>query len=431
MTETLRITIVTYNWPPRNAIGVHRPYGWAKHWAAAGHRVRVLTAQKHLYDAPLDLQLPPLPGVEVIELPYGGGAASLTGAISASPVGAIAKRLYQTARGVSGAAPDVRDGWRAACRPQAKRLAAETDILVSTFGPRSSHLIAADLKSAEPRLFWLADFRDLWSQNHTSRLSRAAHRHEQRMELVAVRTADLISSVSAELAVELEALHRKPTIVIPNGFDVPESQVLEVLRAPRPSRGLPLKIVYTGKIYPNLRDPTPLLQAVLQAEERGLWPRGAVEVHFYGGQLEGIEAAERGAVGHFVRVHGHVSRDVAIQAQREAGMLLLLESPLPEARGVLTGKLFEYLSTGIPILSLGSGPDSAIARVIDETKAGVCAGADAQKIVDVIDAVAKGGDPPEFDPKEEEILRYARSRQAEHLLGCAIAERERSARGSA
>lgn len=417
MTEPLRITIVTYNWPPRNAIGVHRPYGWAKHWALSGHQVRVLTAQKHLYDAPLDLHLPELAGVEVVEFPYGGATASVSGALSSSPAGAIGKRFYRKIRAAVGAAPDVRDAWHAAFRPHAKQFAMDADIVVSTFGPRSSHLIASEMKAANPCLFWLADYRDLWSQNHIVEMSAAARSREHRIEAAALRAADLLSTVSPELADQLSALHGRPTLVVPNGFDVADSLVIEALRKSRRRPTPPIKIVYTGKIYPNLRDPSPLLQVVLDGERQGRWPPGAVEVHIYGAQTDGIDTLlKRGGYGRFVKMHGHVARDLTLQAQRDADLLLLLESPLPEARGMLTGKLFEYLTTGIPILSLGSGPDSAIARVLEETGAGVCASADPIVIGDVIAAALSGAAPPGFNPQEDRILRYSRRMQAEDLL---------------
>ena len=66
----MNILIVTYNWPPRNAIGAHRPYSWAKYWSALGANVTVLTAKKYSFDAPLDLDLPVINGVHVVNVPY-------------------------------------------------------------------------------------------------------------------------------------------------------------------------------------------------------------------------------------------------------------------------------------------------------------------------------------------------------------------------
>jgi hypothetical protein len=63
----IRIVIVTYNWLPRNAIGTHRPLSWARHWAARGAKVTVLTAKKYAFDEPLDLANEPIPGVANVQ----------------------------------------------------------------------------------------------------------------------------------------------------------------------------------------------------------------------------------------------------------------------------------------------------------------------------------------------------------------------------
>ena len=68
--KTKSILIVTYDWMPRNSIAVHRPYAWAKYWSLAGLKITVLTAKKYAYDEPLDLGLPVLDAVKVIEIPY-------------------------------------------------------------------------------------------------------------------------------------------------------------------------------------------------------------------------------------------------------------------------------------------------------------------------------------------------------------------------
>src|SRR5690625_3409835 len=66
----MRVLIVSYNWPPRNAIGTHRPYSWAKHWSERGVSMDVLTAKKKFFDGPQDLCLSSLSSVRVTESPY-------------------------------------------------------------------------------------------------------------------------------------------------------------------------------------------------------------------------------------------------------------------------------------------------------------------------------------------------------------------------
>ena len=66
----LNIVIITYAWPPYNAIGTYRPYAWAKYWKKLGHNITVITAKKQAFDTPDDLNLPLIPGVKIVEINY-------------------------------------------------------------------------------------------------------------------------------------------------------------------------------------------------------------------------------------------------------------------------------------------------------------------------------------------------------------------------
>lgn len=418
MTRPLRITLVTYSWPPRNAIGVHRPYSWARYWSEAGHQVRVLTAKKYAYDAPLDLALPQLPGVRVEELPYRSALSWAAASIHSSPFGAGLKRLFRRLRSTGAVRQDPRDGWARAAISRAEAWAAGADVAVSTYGPRSAHLIGAALKKANPGLLWVADYRDMWSLDHTQPWGERQRSVETELERATVGAgADILSTVSDELGEQLRALHGRDVVTIYNGFDSDPDDVSSAIAGPRRVCQPPLKIVYTGKIYPGLRDPQPLLAAIRRAESDGRIPPGAVEVHFYGGQMDGVEALGRDAgLEGVVRLHGHVPREVALKAQADADLLLLLESPRPEARGVLTGKIFEYIASGVPVLALGSQSCSAIGRMLAETGTGRAVGDDHEAIIDVLMSRLSGAAAPGFAPNEQAILRYSRRQQAARLL---------------
>jgi glycosyltransferase involved in cell wall biosynthesis len=65
----------------------------------------------------------------------------------------------------------------------------------------------------------------------------------------------------------------------------------------------------------------------------------------------------------------YIPHDEVLKAQRSSQVLLLLINNTPNAKGILTGKLFEYLASGRPILCIGP-EDGDAARVIKETQAG-------------------------------------------------------------
>ena len=417
---TLRIAIITYAWPPRNSIGAHRPYSWARYWSAAGAKVTVLTGRKYAYDAPLDLSLRELPGVEVIEVDYASASAASRFAdqVYNSPLRAPAQWLYKRMRGKAVAPANPRDGWLAGALPVAEALAGETDAVVSTYDPRTVHQLAAAMKRRNPGLVWVADYRDLWSLNHAPGWRPDQQAAESAIERETVGThADLVSSVSDELARAQGELLGKPWLTVTNGFDVDVSAIRAAVSQPLRTPARPMRVVYTGKLYPGLRDPRVLLEELVAMETEGVIARGAVMVDLYGGQLDGLDALlGSGQFDHIVTQHGHVPRDTALKAQREADLLLLLESPLPEARGVLTGKIFEYMATGVPILSLGSRRDSAIGDMLAATRSGVCT-EDERGLVRraILDRMA-GGRLEWFSPNLDVIAGFSREAQARRLL---------------
>jgi glycosyltransferase involved in cell wall biosynthesis len=63
----------------------------------------------------------------------------------------------------------------------------------------------------------------------------------------------------------------------------------------------------------------------------------------------------------------------AIQQQGRAQVLLLFINDTPNAKGVVTGKIFEYLASGRPVLCIGP-EDGDAAHIIREANAGLVAG---------------------------------------------------------
>lgn len=178
-----------------------------------------------------------------------------------------------------------------------------------------------------------------------------------------------------------------------------------------------IDIVYTGMIYPGWRDPAPLFLAVNNLIQSNKINKHQVEIHFYGQRQPGLyELVKEKSAESFVKIHGHVSREAALHAQEKAGLLLLLESGEEVAKGVLTGKIFEYMVSGVPILSLGSKEDSAIGEIISETGVGVVCADDVDKIEKSIIQVLQGKVDGIYSPNLEAISQYSRKVQAENLL---------------
>lgn len=418
--KPLKIVIVTYNWPPRNAIGTHRPYAWAKRWSELGASVTVLTAQKHPYDAPLDLDLPPLPGVGIEEVAYGSTVAKLGGGmLRDGPTRQFAKTLVGWFRSRFGVNADIREKWQAAARQRALQLSEKSDIVVSTYGPAASHLIAFEMKQHNPALFWVADYRDLWSQRHTVELTERHRARERQLEVSSVgEGADLLTAVSHDMVEQLDKLTGKPVLLVRNGFDIEEDMLRKRLKMKASRFSAPLRLVHTGTLYEGLRDPEPLLAALAALLNEGKIAEGEISVDFYGARIDPARRlAKNPQYAPFIRLMGHVPRAEALKAQQQADLLLLLESPDPRARGVLTGKVFEYIASGTPVLSLGSLADYEIPKLLSETGTGISFSYDntvalKQFLVQCLDGVSQA---TAYRPDLSKIMHYSRHRQADEL----------------
>lgn len=419
--KNLHIVIVTYNWPPRNAIGTHRPYAWAKEWSSLGIQVTVLSARKQTFDAPLDLNLPTLSGVDVIEVVWGGAYLGLGSRFLKNRlINSVARRIRILLTKYTDVNIEPREAWLFAALPIAAKIAPRADVVISTFGPRMTHQIGSAMKAINPRLIWVADYRDLWSKGHQQNLNKAQVAKNESLERETVFTnADMITAVSEDMVKQLSAMTVKPVLLIQNGFDYEEFEVLARLKKNKPKCGGSLRIVYTGMLYEGWRDPEPLFIALAGLLKSGKIQDGQVWVEFYGSRINVARSlAKNPDYTPFIKLVGHVPREQALIAQMSADLLLLVESPATSARGVLTGKVFEYIASGTPILSIGSLRDYEIPRLLAQTATGVSfEGHEINKLEHLIlDLIKRESSPPFFSPDINSIMLYSRRRQSMALL---------------
>lgn len=411
-----KILIISYDWPPRNSIATHRPYSWAKYWAEQGFDVTVLTAAKKFFDFPLDLNLPKIDGVKVIEADY----RSLLPTPNPTDVQDVSstfllKKIKRVISFIFGLEYDVRTRWAGVADEMIEKLGTDFNFVVSTFGPDSAHKIASKFKNANPNIFWVADYRDLWSLNARTKNSRLMKFFTRRKELQIVDSADMFVTISKELA-ELQAeLVKEKLEVIFNGFDV--DLYVNLYSKPLKILNNCLNIVYTGRIYPTKRSPMPLLRAIEKLIDTDQVKKSNISINFYGinttviqGEIDDFKYPE------IIKHHGYIQRSMALQLQQSADLLLLLESGDADSKGFLTGKIFEYIGAGRPIMSIGSGSDSAISRVLNETNCGVCYGEDESLIMADLLTCLRGKMPSWFKPNIIAIQRYSRKHQAEQMI---------------
>lgn len=264
--------------------------------------------------------------------------------------------------------PDSERGWRAVAVKEAGNLLKEKDIvaIMSSSSPVTSHLIARELK-VKHKIPWIADLRDLWSQNHNYTYGPLRRLIDRRLERKTLSLTDALVTVSQPWADMLSTLHGEKRIhTITNSFDPAE------VNSPPATLTSKFTITCTGSLYPGKQDTSMLFAALRDLiGEMALNP-GDLEVRFYGSEGGWLKKeAEEHGVSDVVMQYGRVPRQVAVDKQRESQVLLVVNWEAEGGVASHQGKLFEYLAAQRPILSSGGQGNYLTERILKETEAGM------------------------------------------------------------
>jgi hypothetical protein len=281
--------------------------------------------------------------------------------------------------------PDAEVGWLAG-RGELRRLlrSGRFDAVLSSAPPFTTNIM---LGSLGPRLPWIADFRDLWTDSDYGTRFRFG---DALLEGWSLRRAAALTTVSEPLARALRERHPgKRVDVIPNAFNAQDWRSVPFDREER------CTILYAGALYHGRRDPRPLFRAIRELLDEGLLLAREITVVFYSTREPWLDRAisEHG-LGDIVRVCGTTSREKVLVAERRADRLLVLLWDGSGADGILTGKFFEYLGARRRIIVVGGPSSTAIDGLLDQTGAGVRCTTDAMLRDELLAAVQEHRSAP-------------------------------------
>ncbi len=436
-----RVLVIAYYWPPSGGSGVQRWVKFVKYLPANGWQPVVCTPLNPEYsskDETLARDIPP--EAEVIRLritePYGfyralmgrGSSTDMKSLVSAgggdsgdaNPISAEHKSLKQRVSLWIRAnlfIPDPRIWWLGPCSRKLEKYLKEhpVDVIVTTGPPQSMHLIGRRLSKATG-IPWVADFRDPWTKmfyfKHLPLTARSLKKH-LRLEKAVLDDASAIIAVSPLVQKEFQEMTSTPVHLITNGFD--EDDFSAETSCGRTGDERKFRVVQTGLFT---ADGNPLaLWDVLAELCRDEIFRKRLEIRLAGQVDEAVtEAIRSRGLGDRLVLVGYVSHERAIAEQRDADLLLLPLRKEPEGKGVLPGKIFEYLAARRPVLGFGQ-TDGASAQVLKDSGAGVMRDwDDAEGIRETVLLASEGRMSPDGGADLEKYTRRALTGQLAELL---------------
>jgi glycosyltransferase involved in cell wall biosynthesis len=412
----VKVLLVTFYFPPAGGGGVQRPLKFATHLPALGVETHVLAPDdpRWIHSDP-DERPPTQAWVHRVRYLGPKGRRPAEELHGTQGLERATKQLQLFGRRLL--IPDENVPYALTAAPAAIRLVKEhgIDAVITTSPPNSIHFVGAAVKRATGAK-WIADLRDSLTANpHRRYESTAVRLKEKGAELVArtvARQADAIVGASEAIAAEARTLKpRGPVTTIANGCDFDDFSGLPYTPGER------FRITHTGSFF-GRRDPRPFLQAV---HDSGL----DVVARFVGGfrSADREWAEQELGLGDRLELHEHVPRRRSLELQRDSEALLLL---IPEAegrgKGILSGKVFEYLAAERPIIA-AVPPDGEAARLIRELNAGIVAAPDdigtLRAAIEALEARWRAGrldGTPLTSEQRDRLDRVARTEELAELL---------------
>lgn len=377
-----RVLIITYYWPPSGGSGVQRWLKFVKYLTLAGWEPSVFTPENPSFtiqDPSLKKDIPA--SVEVIRFPIWEPyqlfykVAKLLGNKSPQQADFITTGKKSLLQKVSAWVrgnffiPDARVYW---VKPSVRYLIDflernKIDKIITTGPPHSIHLIGLKLKRQNPALFWIADFRDPWSQwdllDALSLTSWARRRHKK-LERTVLTQADEVITIAPYHVQRLEKLGGRHVHLITNGFDEDDFSGIVHQKTKK------FTVRHIG-IVDELRDPKPFMLAVKTLCQKNGEFANNIIIEFIGKVNSNFKSFVEAdpVLAPITRFVDHLPHDQLLLLYGVTDLQLLVLAHTVIAPGNLPGKFFEYLASGNPILAIGPVMGDA-GHILKQSEAG-------------------------------------------------------------
>ncbi|PKL82216.1 MAG: glycosyl transferase family 1 [Ignavibacteriae bacterium HGW-Ignavibacteriae-3] len=380
-----KVLIISYYWPPAGGIGVHRCLKFAKYLRESGWEPVIFTAENPEYPVIDEGNYKDVPnGISVIKSniwePY-NFFKFFTGKKKEDRIHNVFLEeerhglFHKIGIWIRGNIfiPDARKFW---IRPSVKFLTEylkknPVDVLFTNGPPHSNHMIAYGLKK-KTGIPWHADFQDPWTQVDyfpQLMLNPVSKRIHESMEQRIFRNADKVTICSDTWKHDLESIGAKDVGVIVWGYDEDDFKDIPGTVSEK------FTLSHFGSLGPD-RNAKTLWKALamISKEDKNFSHDLEIElVGFIGHQI--LDEINSLGLSDNLKLSSHISRNETLTRMNRAQVLLLILNDMPNVKGRLPGKLFEYLASRRPVLVIGP-EDSDASEIVLGVNAGHTCGFD-------------------------------------------------------
>jgi glycosyltransferase involved in cell wall biosynthesis len=340
-----RVLMISYLFPPMGGVGVQRTLKFVKYLPEFGWEPQILTVHAPKTGLRDDSLLKDVPA-----------NTSITRTLALLPPQRFPWRVREfISRWLL--TVDEQVGWLPFAIRSGERIIKEdpVEVIYSTSAPFTDHLIARHLHTRF-RIPWVADFRDPWIGNANLRFPTTLHRKRvEGLERQVIQDANHVLVVSPPMGqsfcARIPGIDPSKITWLPNGFDTQDFDQTQPARRDRDR----FYLVYTGSFYAQGRTSRTILEAIQAVISNGQIPRECLRLRLVGNIGKATQKwISELSLGDIVETSGYVPHDQCIAHLLAADVLLLIIGSSPDSAAVFTGKVFEYLAAGKPILCLAN-----------------------------------------------------------------------------
>jgi glycosyltransferase involved in cell wall biosynthesis len=423
-----KVLIISYYWPPSGGAGVQRMLKSVKYFPEFGIIPYVITVKEDQASYPsidesLSKDVPAEAKIfrtDTFE-PFGiyskllGKKSIPTGFSNESNPG-LFQKFSRFIRG-NFFIPDARRGWiKFAYEEAASIIERENiDTVFTTSPPHSAQLVGLKLK----RKFgvkWIADLRDPWTDiyyydefNHLP----FARKKDLKYENEVLTSADRIITVSKDVkrifGSKSDKIDLNKITIIPNGYDWEDFNNKKIF--PEKNEFI---ITYTGTLADSY-NPSVFFHSLKKVTENN--PDVKIRLRFIGnpaGTL--IEELRNISLSNNLELIPTVTHDRSVEYLLSSTILFLVIPEIKNDKGILTGKLFEYLAARKPIICIGP-EDGDAAEIINECSSGKTFGRNnGEKLTEYLESlISEWKKNKDLTVINDAYKKYSRRSQAEEL----------------